>query len=228
MRQDHSFSIIPPATKASNVSAAILGGGAATRLSGAVKPLLEVGGVSILERLCATLAPRFDDLLLVVKELEPYARAAAQNPPWRMVCDKLPSRSSLTGLHAAIAAARYEHVFVTAGDSPFLRPELIDALLALLRPEDDVLLPRTPDGYIEPLCAIYSRRCLPRIEARLARGEHKIGDFLSTVHLHPLPLETLLRADPEQISFRNANTPEELRALREIARGTRQPGQEAT
>ncbi len=228
MRQDRSSSNIPTITKAANVSAAILGGGAATRLSGAVKPLLEVGGASILERLCATLAPRFDDLLLVVKEPEPYARAAAQNPPWRMVRDRLPSRSSLTGLHTAIAAARHEHVFVTAGDSPFLRPELVDALLALLRPEDDVLLPRKPDGYIEPLCAVYSRRCLPHIEVRLARGEYKIGDFFDKIHLRPLPLEILLRADPEQISFRNANTPEELRALREIARGTRHPGQETT
>lgn len=210
------------------VSAAILGGGAATRLSGAVKPLLQVGAATILDRLCATLAPRFADLLLVVKDPGPFAAATEKRPPWRLALDDFPGRSSLTGLQAALAHARNGHVFVTAGDTPFLRPELVDALLALLRPEDDVVVPLKPDGYFEPLCAIYSRRCLPHIEAMLTRDEHKIIRFFGAVRVHPLPPEALFAADPDLLSFRNANTPDELRAMRELADAHKRPAQETS
>jgi molybdopterin-guanine dinucleotide biosynthesis protein A len=198
---------VPPA-------AAILAGGAARRMGGAVKALLDVGGRSILDRLTETLAPRFAELLLVAKDASTFQPVAAQ-ASWRLVTDALPGRSSLTGVHAALTHAGAQHVFLTACDTPFLRGALVDALLAWLRPEDDVVLPQKPDGYFEPLCAIYSRRCLPHIAAQLERGDHKIINFFPMVRVRPLPVELLLRTDPEMLSFRNANTPHELRALRE-------------
>ncbi len=213
-----------------SVSAAILVGGAATRMNGAAKPLLEVGGRSILEWLRETLAPRFAEILLVAKEPQPYEALCSGQPsggtPLRLALDSLPARSSLTGIHTALANARTQHVFLTAGDTPFLRPELVDALLDHLRPEDDVVLPQKPDGYFEPLCALYSRRCLPHIEAQLARGDHKIIKFFDKVRVNPLPVESLLKADPGLLSFNNANTPDELRALRDTAASLRRPLQE--
>jgi len=186
-------------------------------MGGAVKALLEVGGVSILERLCALLAPRFAELLLVAKEPEPFAALAADNPPWQLALDALPGRSSLTGIHTALTNASSEHVFITACDTPFLQPALLEALRNRLKPEDDVVLPQKADGYFEPLCAFYSRRCLPHIAAQLAKGDHKIIRFFEQVRVNPLPPEELLAADPRMLSFQNANTPDELRALRETA-----------
>lgn len=186
-------------------------------MGGVVKALLEVGGVSILERLAVLLAPRFDELLLVAKEPEPFAALAQQSPPWRLALDALPGRSSLTGIHTALANARHDHVFVTACDTPFLQPALLNALRQRLTVEDDVVLPQKPDGYFEPLCAIYSRRCLPHIAAQLAQGDHKIIRFFSKVRVAPMPPDELLATDPNMLSFQNANTPDELRALREAA-----------
>jgi len=185
-------------------------------MDGAVKALLDIGGETILARLVEILRPRFTEVLLVAKEPQPFQNLCA-NAPWRLVLDALPGRSSLTGIHTALANARTEHVFLTACDTPFLRPALLNALLAHLRPEDDVVLPLKPDGYFEPLCALYSRRCLPYIEAQLAQGDHKIIRFFDQVRVHPLPVSTLLQADPEMLSFKNANTPDELRSLRKTA-----------
>lgn len=201
-------------------SAAILVGGSATRMGGAAKALLDVGGRCILAWLLEVLAPRFSEVLLVAKEPEPYRDLCAELSAVatvRLALDSLPGRSSLTGIHTALANARTEHVFLTACDTPLLRPALVDALLSHLRPEDDVTLPLKPDGYFEPLCALYSRRCLPHIEAQLARGDHKIIRFFGQVRVNPLPASALLQADPEQLSFRNANCPAELRALRDTA-----------
>jgi molybdenum cofactor synthesis domain-containing protein len=205
-------------------TAAVIAGGAAVRMDGAVKALLAVGDRTILERVLEALAGRFREVLLVVKEPGPFATESnrARNS-CRIVLDRLPVRSSLTGVHAALADATTDHVFVTAGDTPLLRPELVAALLAHVTPESDVVLPQKPDGYFEPLCAIYSRRCLPFIEAQLAAGDCKIIHFFDKVTVRPLPVDELLVADPDLVSFLNANTPEELRALRETAARQQRP-----
>lgn len=195
-------------------TAAILAGGAAKRMGGATKALLKVGGSTILDTLVATLSGRFAEILLVAKEPEAFQPLQA-GAPWRLVLDACPARSSLTGIRTALKHARTEHVFITACDTPLLRPALLAALLEHLRPEDDVVLPQKPDGYFEPLCAIYSRRCLPHIEAQLAREDYKIIRFFDQVRVSPLPVETLLAADPDLVTFRNANTPEELELLRQ-------------
>ncbi|MDO9631375.1 MAG: molybdenum cofactor guanylyltransferase, partial [Humidesulfovibrio sp.] len=57
--------------------------------------------------------------------------------------------------------------------------------------------------------------CLPHIEAQLAREDYKIIRFFDQVRVSPLPVETLLAADPDLMTFRNANTPEELELLRQ-------------
>ncbi|MBI5520418.1 MAG: molybdenum cofactor guanylyltransferase [Desulfovibrio sp.] len=218
------------------LSAAILVGGAATRMGGVAKALLDVDGRSILDWLLAVLVPRFAEVLLVAKEAQPYGDICAAghvpNPvtggaTLRLAQDALPGRSSLTGIHTALANASTEHVFITACDTPFLRPALVEALQARLRPEDDVVLPQKPDGYFEPLCAFYSRRCLPHIEKQLARDDHKIIRFFPKVRVNLLPPEALLAADPALLSFQNANTPDELRSLRQTAASFRRPPQEA-
>ena len=81
-----------------------------------------------------------------------------------------------------------------------------------------MVLPQKPDGYFEPLCAIYSRRCLPCIEAQLEHEDYKIVRFFDKVRVSPLPVAALLRADPDLVTFRNANTPEELELLRQDSR----------
>lgn len=206
-------------------TAAILAGGAATRMGGAMKALLEVGGRTILESLLETLSGRFAEVLLVTKEPGPFA-AMQPSAPWRLVLDADPARSSLTGIRTALANARTPHVFVTACDTPLVRSALLDALLSHLKPEDDVVLPRKPDGYFEPLCALYSRRCLPHIEAQLGQKDYKIIRFFGQVQVSPLPVDALLLADPGLVSFRNANTPEDLALLRQAASALL-PSQEA-
>ena len=198
-------------------TAAILAGGAAKRMGGATKALLDVGGRTILDILLESLGNGFSEVLLVAKEPEVFQPMQAR-APWRLVLDTCHARSSLTGIHTALANARTEHVFITACDTPLLRPRLLNALLQHLRPEDDVVVPLKPDGYFEPLCAVYSRRCLPHIEAQLEREDYKIIRFFDKVRVSPLPQQILLEADPDLVSFRNANTPEDLELLRQTAR----------
>lgn len=212
-------------------SAAILAGGAATRMGGVQKGLLDVCGRPILDMAIEALSGIFDDLLVVCKDPAPLQNhLQAHAGRVRVALDRVEARSSLTGIHAALEHARNPHCFIMACDAALVRPALVRELLAHLRPEDDVVIPRKPDGYFEPLCAIYSRRCLAHIAAQLAAKDFKIIRFFGNVQARPLPVEALLRADPDLVSFQNANTPEDLRKLRDTAqsllRPRREPAQE--
>lgn len=215
-------------TAATGCGAAILAGGAATRMGGVQKGLLEVSGRPILDLALEVLGQFFDDIMVVCKEPEPLSGyLAGRAGGVRAVQDTFEARSSLTGIHAALAAARTPHVFVMACDTPLLRPALLAALLNRLRPEHDVVLPQKPDGYFEPLCALYSLRCLPHIAAQLAAGDYKIIRFFDKVHVSPLPVEELLRADPLLVSFQNANSPSDLHRLRSTAQALLRPQETA-
>lgn len=216
-------SVLPP-TNSTPCSAAILAGGAATRMGGVQKGLLEVCGRPMLDLTIEALSPLFDDLMVVSKEPGPLAEyLGTQGGRVRAVHDSFEARSSLTGIHTALANAACAHCFVVACDAPLVRPALVQELRTRLRPEDDVVIPRKPDGYFEPLCAIYSSRCLEHITRQLGNADYKIITFFPLVTVRPLPVEALLRADPDLVSFQNANTPEDLRKLRISAQSLLSP-----
>jgi len=73
----------------------------------------------------------------------------------------------LAGLHAGLLTAKHSHSLVVACDMPFLNLKLLNYMVSL--PLDyDVLIPKI-GGWLEPLHAIYSRRCIEPIERRLHR-----------------------------------------------------------
>ncbi|MDD4953255.1 MAG: NTP transferase domain-containing protein, partial [Desulfovibrionaceae bacterium] len=100
--------------------------------------------------------------------------------------------------------------FVAACDSPFLSPALIQALLQKTSPDLDVVAPLLDNGHLHALCAVYSKRCLPRIEEQIEQRDFKIVRFFPKVKVLAVPAAVLRRADPELLSFENVNTPEDL------------------
>jgi molybdopterin-guanine dinucleotide biosynthesis protein A len=187
-------------------SGIILSGGLNTRMGGKNKAFLSVGGVTILDRLYRTLAGLFDEIVVVTNEPLDYLTWDAL-----IVADVFPIRSSLTGIHAGLLHASSPHAFVTACDTPFLQAGLVGKLLDELKPKLDVVIPVTDKGH-QPLCSIYSKRCIKPIERQLRNEELKILEFFSQVTVKRIPDAELRAADPELISFYNINTPEDLAA----------------
>lgn len=183
----------------------ILAGGLGSRMGHVTKAFLDVGGKPIIERLMDELAPGFGEVIISCRETEPFAHCDAILAP-----DRFEARSSLTGIHAGLSAMSASHAFVCACDAPFVQRGLAQMLLEAGEPDDDVVIPKKADGYMEPLCAVYSRRCIKPIHAQLSRADFKIIRFFDEVRVRTVDAETLRRADPELKSFINVNTPEEL------------------
>jgi molybdopterin-guanine dinucleotide biosynthesis protein A len=129
--------------------------------------------------------------------------------------DLVPRIGPLGGIYTALYHADRSHCLVLACDLPFVTPEII-ALLCDRAPDHDVVAVDAGNG-LEPLCAVYSRACLPAIERQLAQQRYKVTDFYPQVDVTVVELQQAVPgADGE--TFLNLNTPEDLARARERLR----------
>ena len=160
-------------------SLVIVAGGRSRRL-GRDKPLVEIGGRTVLSRILEATA-HIADTVLAVREVESFEGALGPEewnpltgdvnaPPRatslgntagrhiRIVPDPVPERGPLAGLVSGLAAAQASVCVVLAGDLPFVTRELVDALGDTLAEdaERDAVVPRVR-GRAQPLCAAYRR-----------------------------------------------------------------------
>ncbi len=192
-----------------SITGAVMAGGQSRRF-GRDKALLVLDGEPLLARAVRLLRPLSDDVLV----LGPPHRAAVV-PGIRVISDEVPGMGPLGGIATALRAARYPAVLVVATDMPLLQPALLRHLIALSQ-DADVVIPRS-GGFTEQLCAIYSRACLPFIDAQVARGDYKIDRFFPLVRTRYVDEPELRRFDFELLSFRNINTDDDWQALQALA-----------
>jgi molybdopterin-guanine dinucleotide biosynthesis protein A len=189
-------------------AAAILAGGRATRLGGALKPLLVVGGRRIIDRQLAVMRPLFDDIVLVANEAAPFTDL--QLP---LIGDRQPGKGPLAGIDAALAhfAARdrIASVVCVAGDMPFLAPALIQHLRDA--PAPLALVPRIGPRP-EPLCARYDAAFAPHAAAALSGDSLAMHALLAALPVTYVGDQELRRLDPSLRTFTNINTPDEWQA----------------
>jgi molybdopterin-guanine dinucleotide biosynthesis protein A len=75
-----------------------------------------------------------------------------------MVFDLRPGFGAWSGLHTVLAYSRSEWTLVLACDLPCVTAEFLTRLATYLENPLDVVIPRQPDGRLQPLCAIYKTK----------------------------------------------------------------------
>jgi molybdopterin-guanine dinucleotide biosynthesis protein A len=196
------------------ISGIILAGGENKRFGGREKAFITVHGQCILDHIYGLFRDLFEEIILVTNNPRLYL-----NWDVNIVTDVFTLRSSLTGIHAGLFYAAQPHAFITACDTPFLNIALVRNLLDSAAPELDLVIPYTDAGY-EPLCAVYSKRCLPPIELQLRRQELKIENIFNKIRMKKILAPALRRSDPDLRSFFNINTPEDLERARQFKAAT--------
>ena len=191
-------------------SAAILAGGRGRRLGGGAKPLLEVGGVPIVERQLAMFASIGVVPRIVAVEAGPLAHLGLEIVP------DVVDGGALGGLYTALETAVTDAVVVVAGDMPFLTARFVEALLEHLASHDGAL-PRTGAAGWHPLAAVYRRRVAPQLRDRLDRGERRVVDAVTTLDIAVLDDTVLARLDPDGTLLCNVNTPADVDRARRHA-----------
>jgi molybdopterin-guanine dinucleotide biosynthesis protein A len=193
----------------------VLAGGLARRMGGGDKPLVEIGGRTILARVIARLEPQCECLAI-----------NANGDPRRFESFGLPviadgvkdTPGPLGGILAALdwaAANRPNATFIltTPGDCPFLPRDLVARLSQALIAESAEVAVAASRGRSHPVVGLWSvalRDALRR--ALVVEGLRKVGQWTARVRLATVawPAEKL---DP----FFNANTVDDLAEAERLA-----------
>jgi molybdopterin-guanine dinucleotide biosynthesis protein A len=203
------------------VSGIVLAGGKSRRM-GRDKALLEFDGAPLIARVLARVRAVCAQVLVVADDVEAYARFGAPVIP-----DVYPGKGSLGGIFSGVYAARAEYALVVACDLPFLNEALLRYLISLA-PHNDIVIPRAhaPIGRaksatrydqldvkasgLQATHAIYSKRCLEPMRARLLANDLRIINFFDEVRVRVVEPDEVARFDPQGWTFFNVNTPEDL------------------
>jgi molybdopterin-guanine dinucleotide biosynthesis protein A len=191
-------------------SAAILAGGRGRRLGGCIKPLLELGGQSILARQRAMLASLGVVPRLVAPDPTPFAGLGLE-----VVADD-GRAGPLGALCLALERATTDVVVVLAGDMPFVTAAFVQALLAALAGHDAAVPQTASDGW-HPLAAAYRRSAAARLRAGLDAGERRVVAAVTALAPAALDDDVLAALDPDGTLLCNVNTPDDYARAQHLA-----------
>lgn len=191
----------------------VLAGGRSARLGH--DKLAEVfGGRTVVEIVVECVASLVDEVVIVTAG-DWMMTEFEELPSVRVVTDLFPGKGPLVGLYTGLKESRSELNLVVAADMPFLSARLLRYMLDLADGYD-VVVPRIGDQ-VEPLHAVYTANCLPRIETMLAEGELSVYRLIPRLVARYVDEDEVVAIDPERRSFFNINTEDDLRRARELA-----------
>lgn len=186
----------------------ILSGGKSSRM-GENKAFVELGGERLLDRTITLFRDLFDEIILVTNDPRAYL-----DLDLTIVTDIIPGKGALGGIYSGLFFARSERAFVAPCDMPFLDRSFITWMLSKAA-DCDVLVPAPADG-LQPLHAVYSRRCLPAMKKLIDDDRLQIKLLFKRCRTVEIPPQVLKPFDPEGIMFQNINSRGDLEEARQI------------
>ena len=189
----------------SHTAGVILSGGKNSRMNGANKAFIEIGGVTMMQRAMDVFKGLFDEIILVTNSPSEYAMFSGD---CLIVSDKIKNIGPLGGIHSALSVMSRKSAFFIAVDMPFLHKDLISRQIAEFEKiEARAFLPKI-GASIEPLHAIYKKELREEIEAYIGTGrDYSIKGFLKTVDTAYFELED----NPfNRRAFMNLNSPRDI------------------
>lgn len=187
-----------------SLTAIILAGGKSSRIgSDKNKSLLKLKGDCLIDIVRSRLKQVVGNNIIIVGLPEKY-RSYKQVIP-----DLFPQNGPLVGIYSGLKASPSQYNLVVGCDMPFLEVKLLKYMIENIN-FNDIVVPRYGDGYIEPLCAIYSKRCLDTIERNLAKRNFSVRAIFPHLKVKFIENEEIRKYDPEFYSFFNINYKKDL------------------
>ncbi len=185
------------------VGAVVLAGGKSSRM-GQDKSMMRVQGETLIGRVIQQLQPILDRVVIGANDVEKFSFLNV-----KVITDQVPDQGPLMGIVSCLSESPFDLNFVTGCDIPELNQALIEKMIAETE-GFDVVMPRSSDGYLEPLFAVYRKSVVEPGRALVAEGKRKMTDLLSLVRVKYVDM-------PGGDWYRNLNTIEDY--LEELKRG---------
>ena len=194
-------------------SAVILAGGLSSRFTGE-KGLALLGGRPLIAYVVDAVKPLVGEVLVVVKtkeQAEAYGRALDGVD---VVMDVYKEACPLVGALTGFTVADGDYTLLLACDTPFVSRDVLWLLLEMA-PGVDAVIPRWPNGYIEPLQAVYHTKTAEKAAQKTIRKEERSMNAMikNLKRVRYVSTVALKQVDPKLKTFTNLNTLIEFRKL---------------
>lgn len=184
-------------------SGVILAGGKSSRM-GFPKPFISANGRRIIDITLETLRPFFKEIFIVTNDRKLFI----EFKDIKLVEDLVKECGPLAGIYTGLKSISNPKAFFVACDMPFLHNELIERLINISKDSPaDCIIPCSDRG-VEPLCAIYSKPIIPKLEKALEQRDLSLVNTLNNINC-----EYVMTTQEEAKSFVNINTPQDLQEL---------------
>lgn len=180
------------------ITGVVLAGGMSSRF-GSNKAMALWHGKSLIQHVCDTLSSVFDDMLLSTNTPAQYAFLKIP-----IVKDQYQNLGPLAGIQAALTASSRSWIFVSGCDMPAITSDLIIRLCNYTKNNFEAVIPWLKSGP-EPLCGLYHKTALAKIDTQLASGRVKAQDLVSRLSARKVEEEELIDIPGGLQIFSNIN-----------------------
>lgn len=178
-------------------------------MGGNSKAFIKLNSKTVIETVISNLSKVVSEIIISANIPEDYRQFG-----FSVVKDEIPQQGPLGGILAGLKASSSDTNIVVACDMPFLNIPLLNFLTTQTK-DNDVVIP-VVDGKMEPLHAVYSKRCIGPIEEQFKENDFKVISFFKNVKVDYVEEDIIKTFDPEKLSFFNLNTAEDVERAREI------------
>lgn len=200
-------------SQATPITVGILLFGGESRRMGEPKWRLPFGAETMIERIARTMSAVIDTLILVGPADGELPALELSGVRVVMMRDRAPGLGPLEGLAVGLTQAAQtgaEFALAAACDTPLLQADFARWMLSIA-PGFDAVVARDDHGQ-HPLPAVYSTRLAGALEKLFEAGERRAAALADLGNTRRVSLEEIRTIDPELLSLRNVNTPEEYAA----------------
>ncbi len=184
-----------------DVAAFILAGGQSSRM-GRDKAMLEIGGVTMLDRAVGLIRSAGIEPV-VVGAPKQFARTVKAS----IIEDEWPDVGPLGGIATALRASAKPWNLIVACDLPYLTREWLEFLLARGVGSTGDAVAAMNGGGPEPLCAMYAKSAAPAIVAAVESGAYRVIEMLTSLRVEYLEPAEWNSFDSTGLLFKNMNQP---------------------
>jgi len=194
-----------------NRTALILAGGRGVRIGRNIKALLRIDNKTLLQRVLEDIRPLVDQIIVVIGKNSPEETFRKILPRSVEICkDEGEGEGALVGLLTGFRKAKFEYSLALPCDSPFAKGKVVELLFSEAQ-NMDAAIPVWPNGFIEPLHAVYKTKNAREGAEIALEKSYRIRDMIKLLgKVRYVPTEYIRKIDPELLTFYNINSQSDL------------------
>jgi molybdopterin-guanine dinucleotide biosynthesis protein A len=198
------------------ISIAILSGGKSKRF-GRDKAFALINNTPMIRIVYEKIASLSDDIIIVIKDKELKSKYSSLFPEKVKIALDIHDdfNNPIIGVYSCFKSTKYKFCLLLACDLPLIKEEIIEFLIRELD-NYDAIIPRHPNGYIEPMHAIYNtKKSINAIKPLFKEGKDiRMRDFISNLkNVYFISTDLIKRYDQNLDIFLNINTEEDIKKV---------------